>query len=119
MTQTLAETALDGFLDTICHGSPADHGDGLHDGAALFGFEDGLFVRADRQTYLNFARKMRPHQPPRREVAWRQVHGRVASACIIERDGATRRVSVITMMHFETGWKTMTHTFEAGEEGLR
>jgi hypothetical protein len=110
----LAEAALDEFLDEICHGSPEAQGEGLHSSAALFGFEDGLFVRADRQTYLHFVRRMRYQQQVTREVEWRQLNGRIASACIVESNGPNKRVIVMTMMHFDTGWKVMSEAFEAG-----
>lgn len=115
--RNLAEAALDGFLDKICHGTPEAHGESFHDSASFYGFEDGLFVRADRQTYLNFVRRMRNQQSIRRWVEWRQMNDRIASARIVEDDGPIRRVSVMTMMHFDTGWKVMSQTFEAGTDG--
>lgn len=113
----LAEAALDGFLDLICHGNREAHGEDLHNGAALFGFEDGLFVRADRQIYLNFVRRMRNQQQITREVEWRQLNGRIGSACIVESNGPNKRVSYMTLMHFDTGWKIVSQTFEAGTGG--
>lgn len=113
----VAEAALDGFLEVICHGNPQAHGEGLHDGAALFGFEDGLFVRADRQTYLDFVRMMRNEHKVTRKVEWRHLNGRIASACIVESSGPNKRVSFMTLLHFDTGWKIVSQTFEAGTGG--
>ena len=113
----LAEATLDGFLHEICLGHPAAHGESFHDSAALYGFEDGLFVRADRQTYLNFVRKMRNQQNIKRVVEWRHLNGRIASVCIVESNGPNKRVNFMTMMHFDTGWKIMSQVFEAGTAG--
>lgn len=114
---TSAEAALDGFLYEVCNGSVEAHGEGFHDRAAVFGFEDGLFVTADRLTYMGYVRLMRNHQKVRRNVEWRQLNGRIASACIAATDGPSKRFSFLTMLHFETGWKIISLTFEARTEG--
>lgn len=114
---TSAEAALDGFLEDVCNGSVEEHGEGFQDRAAVFGFEDGLFVTADRQTYMGFVRRMGSHQKVRRNVEWRQLKGRIASACIVENNGPSKRVSFMTMLLFETGWKIISLTFDARTDG--
>lgn len=113
----LAEAALDGFLDEICHGNHEAHGENFHDSAGFFGFEDGLFIRADRQTYLDFVRRMRNHQQLAREVEWRHLDGRIASACIVESIGSNKRMNFMTLMQFDTGWKVVSQVFEARTVG--
>lgn len=113
MTKSSDAATLDAFLDQICHVSPDAQEVVLHDGAAIFGFEEGLFIRSDRQTFMSYARMMRNHQQSRRTVEWRHVNGRIASACLVESHGSDSRVSLLTMMQFDTGWKIITKTFEA------
>lgn len=114
---TSAEAALDGFLYEVCNGSVEAHGEGIHDRAAVIGFEDGLFVTADRQTYMGYVRLMRNHQKVSRKVEWRHLNGRVASACVVETSESSKRVSFLSMLHFETGWKIISQTFEARTAG--
>lgn len=112
-----AQAALDVFLDDVCNGSMGSEGEGYHDRAAVCGFEDGLFVTADLQTYMGFVRMMRNHQKVSRKVVWRHLNGRIASACIAEASGPNKRVSFLSMLHFETGWKIISQTFEAKTDG--
>lgn len=114
---SLAQAELDRFLEGICLGHPETHGKSFHDGVTLYGLEDGLFVRADLHTYLNFVGKMRNQRSINRVVEWRELHGRIAVARVVESDGPTRRVGFVTMMRFDTGWKVMSQVFEAGTDG--
>lgn len=116
MKDCLEDATLDGFLDELCQGSHT-HGESLHAGAAFFGFEEGLFVRADRPTYLNFVRLMGDQRQVRRHIEWRHLNGRIASACLVESNGPDRRVSFLTLMCFDSGWKIMSQTFEAATGG--
>ena len=117
MKDLSAEYALDEFLSHFCSGSPEELGEGFHAGAAIFGFEDGLFVQANRTSYLNFARHMRNVQPVRRSVEWRKLQGRIALACISETNGPNKKTSFLTLMCFGGTWQIVTQTFHAENEG--
>lgn len=116
MKDCLEVSTLDGFLDELCKGSHTQ-GESLHEGVALFGFEDGLFVRANRSAYLNYLGKMRNQHQIARHIEWRQLSGRIASACLVESHGSNRRVSFLTLMCFDSGWKVVSQTFEAETDG--
>lgn len=117
MKDLTTETSLDECLSHFCTVSPDALGENLHAGVATFGFEDGLFVRANRDSYLRFARNIGNVRQVERSVEWRQLHDRIACACISETSGQNRRTSFLTLMNFGGTWKIVTHTFHAENEG--
>lgn len=83
----------------------------MHPEARIVGVQDGVFVSADRATYLGFRTSMRTAGPLHPETLWVDETGRIAVACIVERTAASRTTSYVTLLREAEGWKVISKTF--------
>lgn len=92
----------------------------FHKDAAIIGVQDGLFVSADRSTFLRFfvSQMERYASPEWRTVntQWIEQRERLAIACFVERISETRSLSYHTMLMTEEGWKFITKSFSGLQE---
>lgn len=87
----------------------------LHRDFLTLGLEDGLYVKADGGTFLRFLEETASGSPTGSELAWVDVRGRVASACLVHRYPTCVRTTVLTAMRSQEGWRIITATFAADD----
>lgn len=87
----------------------------LHRDFLTFGFEDGLYVKADGGSFLRFLKETSTRTPSRSELAWVDVRGRVASACVVHSYPSSVKTTVLTAMKSQEGWRIVTATFAADD----
>lgn len=108
-------TQIDRLMCALLRGTADDLGKVLHPDAAIHGFQDGLYIHADRATCLTFARRMSPDPLRNCEVAWVDVRGRAGAACIVERSPEAQTTTFLTFLNDSGGWKVMARTFVVEE----
>lgn len=87
----------------------------LHRDFCAMGMEAGLYIHADKETYLRFARQMATQPPTGSEIDWIEAKGRVAAACLRENGPETRRTTILSLMRSDIGWRVVTATFSVEE----
>lgn len=87
----------------------------LHPDFQAFGVEDGMYISADRQTYVTFMTRIVRGGFPKAKVEWIDVRNRIATGCLCQEDENVRRTIILTLLYGETGWQVMTATFVAEE----
>jgi uncharacterized protein (DUF1501 family) len=83
----------------------------LHQDFVAVGHEEGLFVRANGQTFLSYATRTAFHEAARTTVKWCDVHGRLAAACLTHEMPGKMRTTVVTMLNSSQGWRVVTAAF--------
>lgn len=83
----------------------------LHRDFVAFGCEEGLFVHADAPMFLSWARRSTLSSVAPPWVGWCDVHGTLATACLVQEIPDSVRTIVLTMLNFSQGWRVMTATF--------
>ena len=83
----------------------------LHRDFVAFGCEEGLFVRADAPMFLSWARRSNLSSASPSRVDWCDVHGTLATACLVQEIPDSIRTIVLTMLNVSQGWRVMTATF--------
>lgn len=93
----------------------------FHKDASIIGTQDGLFVTANRATYLTFLRGMglaRPTAEDREvQAAWEERQGRIATVCLIETLVGSKTVAHLSMLKTSEGWKFISKSFIAYPPG--
>lgn len=88
----------------------------LHRDFTAFGREEGLFVQADRQTFLSHAKSTVLHKAPRLDIRWCDAHGPLAAVCLIQRRQGALKATMLTLLKSGEGWQVMTATFAVWDE---
>ena len=102
---------LDGILAAWRNASIETLSATLHQDFVAFGREDGLFVKADRHTFLTYAKISSMHLLAQAGIRSCDVHGALATACLTHDIPGARRNTVLTMLKSGQGWQVMTAIF--------
>ena len=109
------ENEVQRLLIACVSGGPVDLEAHLHPQFMAVGVEDGLFIAADRPTYMSFMARLVPRGLPLPRIDWIDVRDRIATGCIVQEDAQIRRTIVVTLLCDAAGWRVMTATFSCGE----